>query len=376
MQEAGQALTTVTQLKLRLQTTGCSTAMIAKVTAEMTVLVGACPALTVLQPNFKPSPAFLRSLGKSCPLLTTLDLCVAHPDGPDIDEIVQLQPSLLPNVHSLILEGFHYNLPDMSTLTGVRSLQLLNFYPSSEDEWRSLPPNLESLACSGLIVGPSSSPSCQRPLLANLLALYITSMIGTNLHALAQLVRAAPVLQSICCDSFGDTEHQGFVVKCPLGLSTAADLSLLHRRPEIQVFKDATYQFYFALDLVQPPLSLITSLPVMTGFTSCELDGCTYEGLVALLRVFPDARTVYLLYLLEMDDVELRAVTSCESLTTLKLTYLPRVTTLGLLALHLRLSGLRYVSCASCDELQQPALDTCALILKGYGRDVVFTSIT
>lgn len=377
MQEAGPALTTVTHLKLCFQTTGYSTATRAKVIAAMTVLVSACPALTVLQPFFHPSPAFLRSLGETCPLLTTLDLFVGHPDRLDVDEIVQLQPSLLPSIHSLILRGLDDTLPDMSTLTGVRSLQVLQFYPSSKGEWHFMPPNLESLACAGLIVGPSSAFSSQGPLLANLLSLHITSTTGTNLHALAQLVRAAPVLQSIRCSLPEDTKDQGLVVKCLLGPSTAADLLLLHRRLDFRLFKDATYHFDLTFARVQPPfLSLISSLPCMTGFTSCELDSCTHEDLVALLRVFPDARKLALSFLPEMDDVKLRAVTTCAALTTLKLTFLPLVTPMGLLALHLHVPRLRYVSCAICVELQQPALDMCAHLLKGYGRDVVFIDDT
>lgn len=327
----------------------------------------ACPALTALHLPENTSLEFLRHASEACPLLPTLELR-AQAHCPDIEDFLRAKPSPFLHLHTLIIRRTDASLPDMSQLRGLHTLNLSTTSFTSEAQWLCLPPGLQSLFCLSLEVGPPADTTCS---LSSLFALHVEVPMHTPLYTIAQLLRAAPSLQAFTYDL---KEVEQLVVLCPLGPETAADLASLHTRSDIPCLARATYLFDVSEAVVGGPyLPLIATLPRMTGFTACQLESCTQEEMVGLLGVFPNMERLTLSFLHTMDDLGLRAVTSYGSLTQLKLDYCSSVTPMGLLALCLRLPSLTCVEYENCERLQQPELDKCVELLRGYGVHVEFT---
>lgn len=374
MQEVGSALVTVTSLCLSVGDSGSSSVTAAVLWAALAVLACACPVLTTfscLKGHL--STGFIRSLGKDCPLLTRLFLHTGSEDGSYLDGIVQLLPSTFANLHTLSVDSCQIaSLPDMRANTSIRVLEVSCFEFTEEAEWLRLPTTLAYLHCFSVVAGPPTAALASQQPLRSLVSLTLEDALSTPLHSLAQILRAAPALRDVMCNA-SEYEAGLFPIMCWLGSSTAADLTLVHGRFDIELFRDATYicdcrEVHDRGSLVQ---SVVAGLPCMTGAVRCELNCILLADAVALLHIFPDAEHVGLSCMeADSDDTVLRALSSCANITHLELCLCGKVTPMGLLALCMRVPQLRSVSHSCCAALAAPALKGFAERLRGYGSDV------
>lgn len=113
LREVGPALHTVTSLALNLQDTGSSAVIAALLCEALALLAGACPALTSLTVEGSSRLETLCKLGQACRLLTALTVVAEDEDMPEVQQLVSLLPSLLPNVHTLSLPDLVSALPNM-----------------------------------------------------------------------------------------------------------------------------------------------------------------------------------------------------------------------------------------------------------------------
>lgn len=370
-QEAGPALAAITTLHLSVNDSGGSVVTKSVLWAAVATFFRACPALTSLlyQDSLLPPPVF-RALGGACPHLNSLTVRAAGRDIQNLQEIVQLLPSVLPQLHTLGIDGdTQLILPDMSLCTRIHTLDVYCFDFTTSDEWRRLPPNLRSLRCFDVLVGPRMAPpGAGAPPLSGLLHLNVHTTNGTPIRALAQIVRAAPALAEVECAG-RDANGGNFIIACPMHPSTATDLVLLHSMREIGLFRSAVYSFG---GLAADGEAFIPFLPHLTGFTSCQLVRCTLEESGSLLSCFPDLEMLSLSSQVLFDDVALQMVASCENLTHLELSYNHDITAQGLLVLCARLPRLKCVTYFGCTMLEQPALDSLAGLLEACGSTVKF----
>lgn len=181
---------------------------------------------------------------------------------------------------------------------------------------------------------------------------------------MAQLLRAAPALQKFTTGSFLTCPPY---LRCDVNSATAADMSLLHHRREVGSIKELTCLFSCShtspTDIVSH-LSILASLPHMTGFTHCDFECCNAVELCHLVKAFPDAQDLKLSYPEGVTDVDLQTLAACKCVTKLTLIGCNSVSPMGLHALCLRLPQLCSVICEGCHQLREPALQTCKQLLE------------
>lgn len=332
----------------------------------------ACPSLTSLCLTDGLLPAtFMRALGRCCPLLATFNIRKRNTDPAYLQLVMQLQPSLLPQVRHLVIFCVGQLLPDMSKNTNITSLHLSDYIFRSEAEWLRLPPGLKHLQCLNMMEGPPRSDADGTALLGNLHRLTLDSTLGQPLHALAKLVHATPALEIVEVDVRCAGVH--FQIACQLEQSTAADLSVLHGRGDILLLVEASYHFENPLETDQSQvLRMVQALPCMTGVRSCELEGFQSAVVSEMTAKFPDAENLALSFPYGLDDVALKAVASCSKLVSLELVWCEMLTAVGLTALCMRIPSLRSVTYKSCIGLDESSVDHMKQVLREYGLVVEF----
>lgn len=375
LREVGPALSKVKDLVLYLKAESGSAVTASLLDESLALLVGACPMLSRLKSQGRLSQTFLRHVGEACPLLTELTILSESQDLPDLQKVLLLLPSLLPNVDTLWLPLHRLHrrqdvFPDMSSNTGLRNLYLHRCIFDSEKSWQCLPPKLLTLECFAIRQGPpATGPGGQ--LLHSLLGLSVACHVPMRLDSLAQLLRCAPNLKVI-------TDNHGYgglhTIDCTFNPPTAAaDLSTLRGRMEIDAIKHAVYRFGYNEEydvMLFPPL--LAALPCMAGVERCEVQYCLSSDLGPLLAVFPDVRELSLLGMEEMGDVGMQALASCAKLTSLTLEGCSKATPIGLFALCTRLPGLCSVVHNTCTLLKAPALDSFKQLLQ---RDITLQEV-
>ncbi|MEW5317730.1 MAG: hypothetical protein WDW38_009007 [Sanguina aurantia] len=198
VQEVGEGLASVTSLHLRVKNSGTSSVTLAMLWEAVAVLLGACTKLTCFSYTGHTLPlAFLHTLGAVCPLMTTFNTWARTNDGQNLQDVIGLLPSVLPQLHSLGLGSGP--LPNMSGNTSVRSLELYCFDFKASSEWLCLPPQLRTLKCDNVCVGPPAKSLEGNASLQSLLTLIVFNR-AMSLKTLTEMLQAAPALQEIQID--------------------------------------------------------------------------------------------------------------------------------------------------------------------------------
>lgn len=387
VQEAGASLRTVTTLGLWLDNDGGSPVTLAVLSIAMGLLISKCPALTLFRLAKDLPPAFLALLGQSCPSLRVLEFTCPSPDQESLQQLLLLQPSLLPQVSTLKLTDCseEYILSDMSINSSIHSVQLHDFCFVSETQWLSLPPKMQHLFCYTVEVGPPACSSIGSAALGSLLSLELEGgydFLSLPLHAFAQILQAAPFLQLVKVRD--DMRGKGLLIDCVLNNSTATatatDLALLHQKMgRLNTVQDIIFSINCSkrdasCNSLRPCIAL---LPMMTRVTRCEVRGLRPGELAPLMRLFPDVGELTLRGCDEVTDVELQELSGFgKQVTELRIIECSRLTPMGLYALCQCLPGMCSVVCHLCLRLDQAALDGCAALLKRQDLLMTLTAVT
>lgn len=346
----GKALVSLTRLKLHLEDfdgSTCTADMLAAANAAawnevLGNLVHACPLLTQLCcTEGSLSAALWPLLGHHCPRLSTVELRTAGPlDTPSMQQMIELQPSLLPYVNKLILRGQgNYRLPDMSNNTSIFTLELpsFTFYENiniTNSAWLCLPPKLRHLHCEDFSSGPPMTNAKGTPALASLLSLTIHEESFTHLENLGEILQAAPILQSCKCAGIDES----LTIMCDLCTTSPADFLVYESRKDMAGLSTATFWFNsFGRDETSL-LPFIASLPTLTSIIRAQIDYDMLLSVVPLLAALPCLQTLSLM-MDQLDDIGLSVVVVCRDL--LKLTVSSsHVSPMGVLSICLRLPKL------------------------------------
>lgn len=332
--------------------------------------MGACPALETLVYRGQLSPAVLGRLGKVCPRLTTLCIQTDDEDLTEAYKVIPLLPSLLPQLRSLELPDLksEQQLPDLSKLTNLLSLELEALKFTAECKWQYLPPNLNCLVSCGMSAIPSALAE-GRGVFSNLITLDL-GFAFFNLETLADLLLAAPALQLIRQGECNERVEKMVIIPCLLeSLAGPADLFLLNHRLQtgLEIEQGMLYVCCGPKAPVSHSLALIAALPVATHIKNCNLSGIQPALLSPLLRVFPNLRGLKLHFDGDINDIILQDVTACQELITLEIKSCQKISPMGLIALCQRLPQLRYVCCDGCGQITAAVLESCAKLLLRHG---------
>lgn len=156
------ALCHVTSLVLNMEDTD-STSNTSMLDCALQALVGACPAILSIDcSEGRLSSALWPVLGVQCPLLSRLKSnCGKDTNSPFLQQLVNMQPVLLPHLNTLVLQDLRNNqLPDMSLNVSMLTLCLPHFrFEDSEcsKNWLHLPSRLRHLQCFNVFAGPLAS---------------------------------------------------------------------------------------------------------------------------------------------------------------------------------------------------------------------------
>lgn len=391
MHEAGASLSSVTDLGLFLEDHCNQGFVISAVLIEaMELLAGACPALTNLRFNSRLPNEFFCKVNQSSSSLHKLTFMDPnHNDQEFLQGLLHLQPSLLPRITTLdfIYCCRNYTLSDMSINSSIHSLKLHEFCfkSESESEWLSLPPKLQHLHCGRIEGGPPACSGIGGAALGSLLSLELDatqSFPCIPLHALSQILQAAPLFQLVKVDNLW--EKKGYVIYCVLNATTAAaiaaDMALLRKKMcNLPTIRDGEFIIRCTgRETISTSLRpSIATLPVMTGVTKCQFGDLLQGELALLLCVFPNVQELTLGFCNEMTDVELQDVAEFgQQVTRLQIVKCCRLTTASLYALCQSLPHMCSVVCETCPRLDQIALDGCAALLKRQDLLVTMTDTT
>lgn len=374
VREAGAALHTVTGMTLMLRDTCGSAAATAALSEALCTLVSACPSLKTLTSHGPMSPEFLHSLGQTCPQLSALKSHATSKDLPSLQRVVQLLPSLLPQLTSLTLLAYNpshtatQDIPDMSGCTGVLSLDMSKCSISILSHWPSLPPNLQHLRCSEVTVGPSAG--LVYPLSSLISVTVEQGSIGLNVLAL--LLRVAPALQLLQAATVNDAVDPSLIIDCTLDCpSTSASLSFVNQQMGRCCLQHSAFAISYGTgwdrSLIQPS---IAAMPCMISVTRCIFNQVDPEDLPLLLQVFPIVQHLTLSSPQDTDDIGIQDLTLCSRLSCLELEFCNHVSPMGLVSLCQRLPMLRHVICDECDLLRAPDLARCQKLLRRHGLEV------
>lgn len=370
VQDIRSALSTVSSLHLHLQRPGNLAVTTIVLQKELALLMAACPTLKSLTLESYVCPVFLQMVSQVCPLVSAVNIQIKQPpDVPHTEETFLQLPSLFPHLTSLGLNSAYpmRHPPDMSQSRGILQLDLASFHFNYAVEWFCMPPRLRHLRCKAISVGPPAMAD-GRILLPDLQSLKIL-WNPQPLHAVAQLVRNLPSLQTFCTET-----DQEICISISFDCSTGDDLRLLAasklaflRNPfyRVNCNKDRTYE-----SEVHP---FVDSLPLMTGITRCRIEECYSDDLGSVLSVFPDVSRLTLDLISGMDDEDLQVVGGCSKLAELELTLCWEVSAMGVLVLCQRLPGLGLIRSTLCGQLTDITLSRCQRLL---GRGLEFTVIT
>lgn len=361
VQAVEASLSTVTSLILSYQQSGGSSVTTFYIQEAMGWLVSACPSLKSVRIQGHLPMSFFCSIGSCCPFLSALTLEADDEELAYLQKVVLLQPSLLPNISSLVLLGIRYSLPNMSQNTGILSLEMPDLGMTDESCWSRLPSNLKHLKCGSLNAWPLPCDA-STDLFSSLLSLEVR-LIATDLHALTLLLKEAPCPRQIKQCRFG--------ILCTVDHHTAADLFFLHQQMQVGDIGKFDYEICCdwrgtADDWVPQFLS---NLPCITGITQCVLN-CMDANLLPMLRAFPDLEAVNISHCNALTDLELHSLTACRKLQSIHLLRCHSVTPMGMLALCCQHPGLRMVGFDACEMLRGPQLQLCVQLLTRYGSQV------
>lgn len=360
----GGALSTVITLDLHLENLGSNSDLDTLVGEPLGILAAACPVLKFLVFHGDFPQLFMRRLGESCPLLTSLSVYAHQAYALCVQEVVILVPALLPQVRSLtLLECMSHAIPDMSSCTNIVSLKMPNCTFTSQADWRSLPPNLQHLSCVEFTLWKLNSDACDS-MLQSLQSVHVSSF-DVCADALAQLVRAAPVLQRVQLLDELVAQTGDFFVHCDINLTEAANLRVLHERMQLGLTIDATFCICVSMD--EPLRSFLTALPCMTCIMRCAFIGVAPADIGLMMSAFPNVQMLCLADSDEMDDTGIISVSLCKHLSVFQLMGRSKVTMIGLLAVCQKLQRLRCLSVHECSQIDRPIFELCALILKWKG---------
>lgn len=378
VQEMGASLHTITSLELHVHVVFHEGQSTSELDAALAMLFRSCPALTSLNSEEQLSVPIMTSLGQACMSLSSLNIpCPEESNTARIQKAMVLLPTLLPQLTSLTFQQRHpqhpdhsqhstidYKLPDVSNHTGVRTMDLQGHVLRAES-WARLPHQLQHLRSEYLSEGPSvCADEAGLAVCASLLSIK-THFVDMPLPALAQLLRAAPSLQTL---KAAHRKNASPTIKCSLLPSTPSDFSILLQHTQMDLVGNAVFLFDFSNSVLNAPAlrQLIAALPLMTGASKCEIISLQAAALVSLLRRFPDIRELTLT-LKGLDDVgndELQAVAVCPHLVSLKLKCSSRVSITGLISLCQRLPRLVKIACQRCPRLTAPTLEYGAKFLE------------
>lgn len=356
LRQVGSALSTVTNLIFLLEDTGGSTFTAAVLNKTLELLVSAFPVLKCATIQGYISQSVLCRLGEACPLLTDLILLYNPRETLDAQRLVDLLPSLLPQVSSLDFSQHCQGtcmLPNMMGNDSLVSLDIPNYTLSSQSDWYSLPPNLKLLFVGNIVALPTFF-TIHNSILNNLLMLHIGG--NTCANNVAQSVRNAPRLEYVSVT--GNLECNPTVIK-------ASSLRFLHDRMEKGLVINARFTVDAKMHAV--PHLCLTLLPSMTHVTRCHI---VYEepgDLAKLLAVFPNMQQLFLVSGRDMDDHVLQDLAACSHLNKLDVVKCKNVTPMGVLALCLSLPGLCNISFHDCGRMSSPGLEKCKSLLKDHG---------
>lgn len=363
VQEVGAALSTVKEIEMSYTNTSGSAFTTAVLDQSVAMLVQACPSLVTLHSNEHLSLQLVRLLGEACPTLHELRMgdFGLHPFISTVQSVLPELHVAFPQLRELDLPTLKDQMLDMSHLRSVRSLRIHSLTFLTEAQWHMLPPRLQTLYIDQLEVGPPTTKdgATGRSLLPYLL--YFNANTTMPLHAVAQLLRAAPALRDLGAgfeeDCDNDEETHPFV-QVKESLTASADLLVLRDRSSLPSIKNIVYCFngheYQTVGVLQP---ILATLPRMTGSTSCMFVNCNPSLLTQLLEMFPDVCDLALGG--NMNNLQLQSLVVCAQLKRLKL---HQCNLLGPVALALvceRLPGLCHVRCEGCARLQVPDLEEC-----------------
>lgn len=379
VRQAGIGLNTVTNLVLRLEDTSGRTMSADILSEAIAVLVTACPVLRTLSFQGHLSSALMRCLGEACPQLSTLILVGSC--SRDLtylqDTLLKSQPTLLPQLRSLTFldckPDFYSQLPDMSNNDSITSCSLPGCTLDSVADWLCLPRHLRHLRVGSIEEGPPGLAG-GGSLLSCLVSVQTEGR--WRLRPLAKLLRAAPSLTDLKLSPEIASRHFAaprilIKLKETTSDSSSSDLSLLQHMMHVHSsLGDAHYTLFIAKREVQDQAgtrSYLANLPCMTGIKKVDFRGVEPSELGPLLNLFPNVVKLGLLYMNEIDDVELQSVAACGKLAHLDITACQRVSSVGLLSLCLLRPTLQRVVCHDCAKLSRSAIIVCEQLLRKHG---------
>lgn len=318
------------------------------------------------------SPILMQGLGMNSPRLTTLGLFAAGAEDESyLEELMQLQPVLLPRVHTLVLQldvGHSYILPDMAVNTSILTLDL-STSSLTDNGWLLLPPNLCHLKCRDIEVGPQPTYEDDSPFLPNLLSVTVGTEACSNLHSIAKFLRAAPAIQTLWSEN---QSYENVSIHCyPI---TAEDLSTLHGRMDLELVdhEKAEYRIVFT-DGVDPGETsgrqFLLTLPLMPGIIRCDFKDCRVEDMPRLLDIFCDVQHLRL-HRDHLQGMELCFLGYCQQIRTLDVTDCGSVDPMGFAMLCLQLPLLHTVITKMTERY---LVGVCSPFFLKFGRKVVFT---
>lgn len=369
LKEVGEALATVICLSIDLDDAGNSPVTRTIMHTALSMVVRACPSLLQIYSSDIIPPELFEMIGGVCPQLSTITILNSDERIAlgSVQEMMLQQPRLFPQLIFLALPHFVENIPDLSGSSSIRILYLCSYAFVDAAQWSRLPPNLEKLQVDSVVAGPS--PLNDRtgvPQLVSLLRLGVSCSL-MPLHALAQLLQAAPALRELK-DGFDPNDHRlredgnqqtQVVVHCSDMLSAAADFGVLQHRMGLESIANAVYYFDCnknGSDTCKE--SVFAMLPRMPGFTSCLFAYCEIAEMVELLNVFPDVQSLVLAHV-ELFKIHFLVMSCSSKLTRLKLHKCNSIEPMGLLEVCNFLPSLCDVRCQGCRQLQAVGLASC-----------------
>lgn len=300
-------------------------------------------------------------------MLQALTLTSAGMDTPDLAELLQLLPALLPHISSLsIPQRLSDTLPDLSRATSIRSLHIPAIPCDVSTLRLLLPPKLQHLSCHSIHLTSHLAALTGSGSLTSLRSVQLAPRVMCDLHVLALLLQAAPLLQRL----EAGTPDEDVCVSCDLSRRTAEDLMVLSRRLDIPTHAHLHINCDTAEDAARPEHALLHSWPRMAGIARCSLTRVRPDNLARILAKFPGIWDLEVTPEVDyMDDLCLQGVKVCERLRTLRISRCPHVSPMGVMALCLGLPSLDLLVTVDCVQLQQgAAMSSCQQLLRQHGR--------
>lgn len=319
--------------------------LISSASSILAPLAKACPLLQRLHMDGDIGLEALSAFGATCPHVNYIFLSAPSIPRPILYHLHNLFPKLatlevkefnaaLDDAgHEAVVESYCSDVAHaLSSCAHLASLHLASLHVTHASTWDYLPPSLRELTVGSLDAAPAAATTL--PALEGLRCWRAHSLNAPlPLAMLSRILRAAPNLRTL---------RGGVETLCQEG--DMGSVLALHERGGLRTGDRGALELRIrggeiaTFFLPFPALSLFTSVYVLTR--------CTANGLVELVRVFPNLLGLTFIDTGFTDDMASRLV-GLGSLRALEITDCKGLTDVGALAIT-RLPSLRYMTLSRC----------------------------